>query len=59
VCAQLQFNICKETGIKLDIEHWYEHVPKLVETNREGKATVLWKQQCRPSEPSLTMNRTL
>jgi len=40
VCAELQFNVCKEIGIKLDIEHWCEHVPKLVETNREGKVTV-------------------
>jgi adenosylcobinamide amidohydrolase len=27
VCAQLHFNICKETGVKLDKKHWYEHVP--------------------------------
>jgi len=33
VCAQLHFNICKETGVKLDKKHWYEHVPKLVETS--------------------------
>ena len=45
MCAQLQFNVCKETGVKLDNEHWYEHVPKLVETSREGKVTVLWNQQ--------------
>jgi hypothetical protein len=25
VCAQLHFNICKETGIQLDKNHWYEH----------------------------------
>jgi hypothetical protein len=30
VCAQLHFNICKETGVQLDIKHWYEHVPKSV-----------------------------
>jgi hypothetical protein len=23
VCAQLDFNICEETGIKLDKKHWY------------------------------------
>ena len=28
VCAQLHCNICKETGVKLDKTHWYEHVPK-------------------------------
>ena len=26
VCAQLRFNICKETGEQLDKKHWYEHV---------------------------------
>jgi hypothetical protein len=43
--AQLHFNICKETGLKSDSEHWYEHVPKLVETSHEGEVTVLWNQQ--------------
>ena len=38
-CTQLHFNICKETGVNLDNEHWYEHVPELVETIREGKVT--------------------
>jgi hypothetical protein len=32
VSAQLHFNICKETGVQLDKKHWYEHVPKSVET---------------------------
>jgi len=45
VCAQLHFNICKETGIQLDKKHWYEHVPKLVETSQGGKVTVLWNQK--------------
>ena len=45
MCAQLHFNICKETGVQLDKKHWYEHVPKLVETNKGGKVTVLWNQQ--------------
>jgi hypothetical protein len=40
VCAQLHFNICKETGIKLDKKHWYEHVPKSVETSQGGKVTI-------------------
>jgi hypothetical protein len=35
VCAQLQFNTCKEIGVKLDNEHWYDQVPKTVETSRE------------------------
>jgi len=41
VCVQLHFNICKETGIQLDKKHWYEHVPKSVETGQGGKVTIL------------------
>jgi hypothetical protein len=26
-------------------KHWYEHVPKSVETNQGGKVTILWNQQ--------------
>jgi len=26
VYAQLHFNICKERGVKLDDEHWHDHV---------------------------------
>ena len=33
--------ICKETGVKLDNKHWYEHVPKLDETRFEGTVTIL------------------
>jgi hypothetical protein len=45
VCAQLHFNICKETGVQLDKMHWYERVPKSVETSQGGKVTKLWNQQ--------------
>ena len=45
MCAQLHFNICKETGVQLDKKHWYEHVPKSVETSQGNKVTVLWNQQ--------------
>ena len=45
VCAQLHFNICKEMGVKLDSEHWYEHVPKSVPTSHEGKVRILWNQK--------------
>ena len=45
VCAQLHFNMCKETGGQLDKKHWYEHVPKSVETIQEGEVTILWNQQ--------------
>jgi len=33
--------ICKEAGVKLDKKHWYEHVPKSVETSQGGKVTIL------------------
>jgi hypothetical protein len=45
VCAQLHFNICKELGIKLDSELWYDHVPKSIDTSQVGKVTILWYQQ--------------
>ena len=46
-CAQLCFNICKEIRVKLDNEHWYDHVPKSVKISHEGKVTMLWNQQVR------------
>ena len=45
VSAQLHFNICKETGVRMDKKHWYEHVPESAETNQGGKVTILWNQQ--------------
>jgi hypothetical protein len=45
VSAQIHFNIRKETGVKLDKNHWYKHVPKSVETNQGGTVTILWNQQ--------------
>jgi hypothetical protein len=47
VCAPLHFNLYKEIGVKLDSEHWYDHVPKSVETSHEGKVTILRNQQVR------------
>ena len=44
MCAQLHFNICKEIGVRLGKKHWYEHVPKSVETGQGGNVTILWKQ---------------
>jgi hypothetical protein len=29
----------------LDKNHWYEHIPKSVETGQGGKVTILWNQQ--------------
>jgi len=45
VCAQLHFNISKETGVQLDKQHLYEHVPKSVEISQGGRVTILWNQQ--------------
>ena len=45
VCAQLHFNICKETGVQIGQKQWYEHVPKSVEISQGGKVTILWNQQ--------------
>ena len=59
LCAQLHFNICKETGVKLDKRHWYEHVPKSVETSQEGKVIILWNQKLQTDTPSPTTNQTL
>ena len=45
MCIQLQFNICKKIGVKLNNKHWYDHVPNSVEISHEGKVTTLWNQQ--------------
>jgi hypothetical protein len=45
VCSQLHFNICKEIWVILAIEHWYKHVPNLLEVSHEGKVTTLWNQK--------------
>jgi len=45
LCAQLHFNIYKETGVQLDNKHWCEHAPKSVETSQGGKVTILWNLQ--------------
>ena len=47
LCVQIHFNICKEIGIKLDNDHWYDRVPESVETSDESKVTILWNQQMR------------
>jgi len=59
VCAQLHFNICRETGVQLDKKHWYEHLPKSVGKGHGGKVTILWNQQVQLTEPFPTTNQTL
>jgi len=59
MCAQLHFNICKEKGVQLDKKHWYEHVPKSVETSQGGKVTILWNQQVQTDRTIPSNNQTL
>ena len=56
VCAQLHFNICKEIGVTLGKKHWYQRVPKLVETSEEGRVTILWNQQVQ-TDRTITNNK--
>jgi len=44
MCTQLHFNIRKETEVQMDKKHWYEHVPKSVETSQGSKVNILWNQ---------------
>jgi hypothetical protein len=44
VCSRLHLDSCKELWVKLDNEHWYEHVLELVATILEDKVTILWKK---------------
>jgi hypothetical protein len=50
--------MCKETGVKLDNEHWYKNTPKLVKSP-EDKVTTLWNPQVQTDRTFLTINRTL
>ena len=59
VCAQLRINICKEIGVQLDKKHWYEHVPKSVETSQGGTVTIWWNQKYKLIEPSTSTKQTL
>jgi hypothetical protein len=40
-------NICKEVGVKLDNEHWNDHVTTSGKISHDGKVTMLWNQQVR------------
>ena len=56
VCVQLHFNLCKEIGVKLRNKHWYDHVPKSVETSHQGKVAILWNKQLR-SDRTVSNNK--
>jgi hypothetical protein len=43
---------------KLDYEHWYEHVPELIETGHESEVNILQINKCQPIELSVTKYRT-
>jgi len=45
VCPRLHLDSCEEIWVKLDNEHWNEHVLESVASILEGKVTVLWQQQ--------------
>ena len=57
--AQLHFNICQETGVQLDKKHWYEHVPKSVETVKEARKPYCGINNYKLTELSPTTNQTL
>jgi hypothetical protein len=59
VSAQIHFNICKEIGVQLDKNHWYEHVSKWVVTNQGGKVTILWNQQVQTDRTTPVTSQTL
>ena len=44
-CVHNYTSVYARKWIKLDKKHWYEHVPKSVETSQGGKLTILWNQQ--------------
>ena len=51
----------RKQGYKLDKKHWYEHVPKSVETSQGGKVTILWNQHVQtdrtiPNKPDIIIH---
>ena len=59
VCAQLHFYICKDTGVQFDKKHWYEHVPKSIETSQGGKVPYCGTNKYKLTELSPTTYQTL
>jgi hypothetical protein len=64
ISVQLHFNIRKEMWIKLEKEHWYKHVPKLIETRLKPKVTILWNKEVQtdrtiPNNKQVQTDRTI
>jgi hypothetical protein len=53
VCVLNYTYICKERGVNLGNENWYEHVPKPVETSQ---VTIRWNQQVQ-TDRTITNNK--
>jgi hypothetical protein len=49
--------IIKEIGVKLDNEHWYDHVTKSVETSQNPRLPYYGTIKSAPTELFLTINR--
>ena len=45
VCAALYCNLCEETGVQLEKEHWYVHVVRRAEKVLEREVIIVWNQQ--------------
>ena len=56
VCAQLYSGVGKGIGVNLDNERWCDHVPKPVETTREGRQPYYGIHKCKLSEPSTAIH---
>jgi hypothetical protein len=54
------FNICKEieVRVKIDNKHWYDHVPKSVETMMKVRLPYYGTNKCELTVLLLTINRT-
>jgi hypothetical protein len=45
-CVHNYTSICaRKQGYNWTKKHWYEHVPKSVQTSQGRKVTILWNQQ--------------
>ena len=60
VCAELHFNICKEIGVKLDSEQWYDHVQYQNQSKQVMKVRLPYcgANKCELTELFPTINRT-